>query len=119
MSFKVILAEMLQQVPGGLGAILVDWEGEAVDQSGVIDDYELKVIGAHKGLILGNLRKAVARVEGNALQEIAITTEQVQTLILPVNEDYFLVLTLQKGEAYGRALFEARRCLEKLKQEIC
>jgi predicted regulator of Ras-like GTPase activity (Roadblock/LC7/MglB family) len=119
MTFKAILADLLERIPGGLGAILVDWEGEAVDQTGVIDDYELKVIGAHKGLILGNLRKAVARVEGNQLQEIAITTEQVQTLILPVNEDYCLVVTLQKGEAYGRALFETQRCLAKLKQEIC
>jgi predicted regulator of Ras-like GTPase activity (Roadblock/LC7/MglB family) len=119
MTFKGILADLLARIPGGLGAILVDWEGEAVDQAGVIDDYELKVIGAHKGLILGNLRRAVARVEGNRLQEVAITTEQVQTLILPVNEDYCLVLALEKGEAYGRALFEAQRCLEKLKQEIC
>jgi len=119
MPFKKILGELLDSLPNGLGAILVDWEGEAVDQVGIIDDYELKVIGAHKGLILTNLRQAVARVEGNQLQEIAITTEQVQTLILPVDEDYFLVLAMQKGEAYGRAVFEAGRCLEKLKQEIC
>jgi len=119
MAFKKILSDLLENLPGGLGAIVVDWEGEAVDQVGVIDDYELKVIGAHKGLILNNLRQAVARAEGNQLQEIAITTEQVQTLILPVDEDYFLVLTLQNGDAYGRALFEARRCLDKLRKEIC
>lgn len=119
MAFKKILNELLDRVPGGLGAIVVDWEGEAVDQAGVLDDYELKVIGAHKGLILHNLRQAVARAEGNALEEIAISTEQVTTLIMPINEEYFLVVTQQKNEVFGRAAFEARRSLEKLKLEIC
>jgi len=119
MAFKRILSELLERLPDGLGAIIVDWEGEAVDQVGVIDDFELKLIGAHKGLILTNLRQAVARVEGNDLLEIAITTDRVQTLILPVDEEYFLVLALKKGEAYGRALFEARRCLDQLRKEIC
>lgn len=119
MAFKAILSELLACLPGGLGAILVDWEGEAVDQTGVIDEYDLKVIGAHKGLILSNLRQAVARAEGNQLQEIIITTERLQTLILPVDDDYFLVLTLSQGEGIGRARFEARRALEKIRKEIC
>jgi len=119
MAFKQLLGELVQRVPGGLGAIVVDWEGEAVDQVGQIDDYELKVIGAHKGLILDSLRAAVSRAEGNELREIAITTEKLQTLIMPVNQEYFLLLTLSRGDAYGRAVFEARRCLEKLRREIC
>lgn len=119
MAFKKILSDLLASLPGGLGAILVDWEGEAVDQSGIIDEYDLKVIGAHKGLILTNLRQAVARAEGNQLQEIIITTERLQTLILPVDEDYFLVLTLGNGHGFGRARFEARRAVEKLRKEIC
>lgn len=118
MAFKRILQEMLDQVPGSLGAILVDWEGEAVDQVGKIAEYELKVIGAHKGLILNNLREAVARAEGNDLEEIVITTALRQTIILPVDDDYFLVLTLGKNDTMGRALFEARRAQVKLKEEI-
>jgi len=99
MPFKTILGGFLKQVPGGLGAIIVDWEGEAVDQVGQIDPYELKVIGAHTGLILNNLRQAVRRAEGNELQEIVITTGKYQTLILPINEDYCLVGTLHRGDA--------------------
>lgn len=118
MPFKKILGAMLERIPGSLGAILVDWEGEAVDQAGRIDDYELKVIGAHKGLILDNLRQAVARAEGNDLEEIIITTALRQTIILPVNHEYFLVVALERKDAMGRALFESRRCLELLKEEI-
>ncbi len=118
MSFKALLDELVSQVPGALGAIIADWEGEAVDQSGRMDDYELKVIGAHKGIILHNLRDVVKRLGDDQLQELVITTEQAQTLVMPVTIDYFLVLTLEREAMLGRALFEARRCTQALQQEI-
>lgn len=118
MPFKSILQEWTRRVPGALGAILVDWEGEAVDQVGRLDPYDLKVIGAHKGLILDQLRKAVERADGNELQEITISTSKYQTLIIPVDAEYCLVLTLEKGDVLGLALFEARRCRQKVRREI-
>lgn len=118
MPFKKLLAELLERVPGAQGAIIADWEGEAVDQVARIDDYELKVIGAHKGVILNNLRQVVRRLDGGNLEELVIATEKTQTLVLPLTEEYFLVLTLACGDALGRALFESRRCAARLKIEI-
>ena len=118
MSFKELLGQLVASVPGAQGAILADWEGEAVDQVGLMDDYELKIIGAHKGVILHNLREVVARLGDDLLSEIIITTTGAQTLVLPVTDDYFLVLTLDRSDSLGRALFEARRCTQALQKEI-
>jgi predicted regulator of Ras-like GTPase activity (Roadblock/LC7/MglB family) len=118
MPFKGLLGRLVNTVPGALGAIIVDWEGEAVDQVARMDDYELKVLGAHKGVILEHLRGAVARLEGVDLEELVITTAQTQTVIMPVTREYFLVLTLARRDALGRALFEARRCVVRLREEI-
>ncbi len=49
MPFKRILTELVTAVPGASGAILADWEGEAVEQFSFYDDFEMKLIGAHKG----------------------------------------------------------------------
>ena len=118
MPFKSLLGRMLDAVPGAQGAIIVDWEGEAVDHVARMDDYELKVLGAHKGVILDHLRAAVARLEKVDLEEIVVSTAFTETLIMPINREYFLVLTLERGNALGRALFEARRCVEHLREEI-
>lgn len=118
MSFKTLLGQLVASVPGAQGAIIADWEGEAVDQVGLMDDYELKVIGAHKGVILHNMRDVVARLGDDQLSEIVITTTRAQTLVLPVTSDYFLVLTLDRSDSLGRALFEARRCAQALQREI-
>ncbi len=118
MSFRLLLDELMQQVPGALGAIIADWEGEAVDQAARIDDYQLQVVGAHKGIVLTNLRAIVKQLEDNRLREFVITTEKNHTLVLPITEDYFLLLLLERGAILGRALFAARRCMRKLHAEI-
>ncbi len=118
MPFKPLLNLLIERVPGAQGAIVADWEGEAVDQVGIMDDYDLKVIGAHKGVILHSMRDVVDRLGDDELKEIIITTKQAQTLILPVTKDYYLVLTLDRSDMLGRALLEARRCIQALYQEI-
>lgn len=118
MAFKRILGKLIESVPGANGAILADWEGEAVDQVSRIDDYQLKVIGAHKGVILSNLRDVVQRLEGSDLKEIVVTSDRMQVIIMPVTPEYFMVLTLDRSDALGRALFEARRCVVQLRDEI-
>jgi predicted regulator of Ras-like GTPase activity (Roadblock/LC7/MglB family) len=118
MSFKVLLGQLVASVPGAQGAIIADWEGEAIDQVGLMDDYDLKIIGAHKGVILHNMREVVTRLGDDRLSEIVITTTQAQTLVLPVTNDYFLVLVLDRSDTLGRALFEARRCAQALMAEV-
>lgn len=117
MPFKTLLNALVERVPGAQGAIIADWEGESVEHVGIMDDYDLKVIGAHKGVILQHMREVVDRL-GDDLKEIVITTRQAQTLIMPVTEDYYLVLTLDRSDMLGRALLEARRCIQALYQEI-
>jgi len=109
---------MLESVPGSLGAIIADWEGEAVDQVAVLDDYDIKILGAHKGIILTRLREALDRVDGGELEEILVRSDQSNTLVAPVTEDYFLVLALTPEAMLGRASFELRRCVSLLRKDI-
>jgi predicted regulator of Ras-like GTPase activity (Roadblock/LC7/MglB family) len=112
------LNSLVERVPGAQGAIIADWEGEAVAQVGIMDDYDLKIIGAHKGVILHNMREMVSRIGNDEIQEIVITTEQAQMLVLPVTKEYYLVLTLDRSDMLGRALLESRRCIRALYLEI-
>ena len=118
MPFKTLLNRLLEDIPGALGAIIIDWEGEAVDQVTRIGEYDIKVLGAHKGIILHLLRDALARIESGELEEVLIRTGQNKTLIAPLNEDYYLVLTLGPESIAGRAAFKMRRCVAQLRSEF-
>lgn len=117
MPFKRILDELVSSTPGAQGAILADWEGEAVEQAARMDDYELRVLGAHKGIILGQLRDVLTRLN-DQLQEIVISSERARTLVLPVTDEYFLVVVLDRDSLLGPALAASRNALMLLKNEI-
>jgi predicted regulator of Ras-like GTPase activity (Roadblock/LC7/MglB family) len=118
MPFKTLLAQLIASVPGARGAIVTDWEGEAVDQVGLMDTYDLQVMGAHKGVVLQSLGRVASRLGNDRLTELVITTSRVQTLVLPVTSEYFLLLACDRNGTLGRARFEARRCLQALHREI-
>lgn len=118
MPFKRILSQLVAAVPGASGAILADWEGEAVEQACLYDDYELKLIGAHKGIILNRMKEAHAELELGDLREAVISTEGDRFIIGPVGPDYVLVMTLGKEAIVGRALHHFRTSVALLTKEI-
>jgi predicted regulator of Ras-like GTPase activity (Roadblock/LC7/MglB family) len=118
MPFKAVLNQLLQHVPGSLGVVIVDWEGEAVDQATHMGEYNIKILGAHHGIILSLLRDALTRMGSDCPEEVVIRTQLGTTLIQPLTEDYLLILQLQKGALVARATQKLRICAEQLYDDI-
>jgi len=93
MPFKDVLGLIVQSVRGGVGAILVDNEGEAVDVFTHGDSYEIRLAGAHHGIIIALLEEAMKRTEnGDSLQGLSIKSERLIYTMMPVQEGLFVVL---------------------------
>jgi hypothetical protein len=58
MLFEKILKDLVLDMQAK-GAILLDWEGESVVHYGLIDEYDLKVIGAYQ-VIIHNFLKNIS-----------------------------------------------------------
>jgi predicted regulator of Ras-like GTPase activity (Roadblock/LC7/MglB family) len=119
MPFITILKDLVESTHGATGAILTDWEGEAVEQYCLYDDYELKVVAAHKGIVLNQIREVHATFPGEELCDAVITTASQHFLTGPVGPDYSLVVTLDRGAVLGFALYRFRKALKLLEKEIC
>ncbi|WP_298269215.1 roadblock/LC7 domain-containing protein [Geobacter sp.] len=118
MPFKAILADLVESVPGATGAILADWEGEAVEQTALHDDFELKVVGAHKGIILNQMKDLQSKLSGDTVRDAIITTAHQHVIVGAVGKDYSLVMTLVREAIPARALFRFRQTIELLAKEI-
>jgi predicted regulator of Ras-like GTPase activity (Roadblock/LC7/MglB family) len=116
--FKTILRELVESTPGATGAILADWEGEAVEQHCLYDDFELKVIAAHKGILLNRMKEVHASFSGDEPCDAVITTATQHILTGFVGPEYSLVMTLERGAVVGRALYRFRAALKVLEKEI-
>lgn len=118
MPFKSILQNLVERTPGATGAILADWEGEAVEHFSHYDDYELKIIGAHKGIILNRVRELQEGIVAGEPQEVVLTTDRAHIITGAVGKEYSLVMTLAADAVVGRALYHFRQSVRELAKEI-
>jgi predicted regulator of Ras-like GTPase activity (Roadblock/LC7/MglB family) len=102
-SFSPILIDFIARVPGAIGAVLVDRDGEAVDYAGRVDTYDLKLSGAHWQIVLRETRAVAMHFDLGATRVLAVRGERRSFIVHALPDDYALVLLLGK-----RAGFTAR-----------
>ena len=118
MPFKVILRELVESTHGASGAILADWEGEAVEQYCLTDTFQLKVTAAHKGIIVNQLQDVLMNSPAGLLREVVITTESQYVIVGAVGSDYSLSMTLGRNALIGVVLRKFNSTVLLLEKEI-
>lgn len=118
MSFEVILKNLVDQVPQAIGAILVDWEGEAVMEHCHCDPYDIRFIAAHKGIILARLKEIESSAQIGEVEDVVVTSSKGHLVIGCINEDYSLVMNIERSCPVALALYPFRKAITELKREI-
>jgi len=117
--FKSILQDLVQSTAGATGAILIDWEGEAVDlYSPAANEFDIKIFGAHQNIIFNRIREIRQRVPSQTVSNTVITTDQLHAILGAIGNDYTLVTTLERNALVGRALMSVERAIKLLEKEI-
>ncbi|GFO66231.1 roadblock/LC7 domain-containing protein [Geomonas paludis] len=118
MPFKRLLTTLVESVPGGNGAILADWEGEAVEQFSHGDPFEMKVTAAHWGILLTQLKGLHEKFATGSVQETVISTDEQYVIVGAIGEDYALVMTMDRNALPLLALKKFRDTAQLLHKEI-
>ncbi|MDD2336548.1 MAG: roadblock/LC7 domain-containing protein [Geobacteraceae bacterium] len=119
MPFKFILQDLVESTGGATGAILIDWEGEAVElYSPAANEFDIKILGAHQNIIFNRIREIRQRVPSQAINNTVITTDQQHLILGAIGDDYTLVTTLERNALVGRALVSVQRAIKLLEKEI-
>jgi predicted regulator of Ras-like GTPase activity (Roadblock/LC7/MglB family) len=121
-AFQKILREMLQGVPGAIGAVFLDREGEAVDLFAEdvfeIGSEGLRALGAYSGIFLSNVRRACKQIDGGEPMRLTIDFDNAKVLSCDLKEGYYLVLVIANDANEGVAAERLRRCRDRLIAEI-
>ncbi|MBJ6801814.1 roadblock/LC7 domain-containing protein [Geomonas propionica] len=118
MPFKRLLTTLVESVPGGSGAILADWEGEAVEQFSHGDPFEMKVTAAHWGIVLTLLKGVHEKFSAGGVREAVVSTEEQYVVVGAVGDDYALVMTMDRQALPLLALKRFRDTVQLLHKEI-
>jgi len=119
MPFHTILAELVNGIPKAIGAILIDWEGEAVQEYCHCTPYDIRFMAAHQAIILNRLRELYNSAgEDNPIQDFVITTDQAHLLIGCIDDDYSLMMSIERDCPLHMALYRFRGTITELRKEI-
>lgn len=114
--FRQVLRDLVTSVPGAWGAIFVDFEGEAVDLYATSDAYEVKLAGAHAGLLWGRIVEAG---NGSALGRsvsVSVLASGNRLFVHAVDRDYFVLLAAGPGANAGVARYRLAWAVDAMKR---
>lgn len=118
MPYRRILKELVESTPRAVGAILLDWEGEAVQEYCSCEPYEIRFVAAHQGILLGRLREIHAAAGAGEIEELVVSTSGGRMVIGCINQDYSLMLQVGPGCPLGLALHRFSDTITMLRKEI-
>lgn len=118
MSYEVLLKDLVGLVPLAIGAILVDWEGEAVMEHCHCDPYDIRFIAAHKGIILAHLKEMQSTAHIGDVEDVVVTSSKGHLFIGCIDQDYSLVMNIEHDSPVSVALYHFRRTIGLLRKEI-
>lgn len=118
MPFTKILKDLVENTPRAIGAIVVDWEGEAVQEFCRCDPYQVKFIAAHQEIILKRLRLLHEEAGAGETESFSIGTSTHHLIIGPINREYFLALQVDKNPATALAMHYFQTALAALRREF-
>ena len=116
--FKKILKDAVEGLPGAVGAIFVDGEGESVEHFFAGADYDIKLLGAHQGILLNLLATAAEGSGHGRVQGMVVSTDEARVIVQPLKDGYLLVLLLSLHCNTGVAMHAVKKTAQALVEEI-
>jgi|ERR1039457_4438414 predicted regulator of Ras-like GTPase activity (Roadblock/LC7/MglB family) len=119
MPYQNILEKLVNSTPRAIGAILVDWEGEAVQEYCHCDSYEIRFLAAHQAIILSRIRELHNDVgHTSRIEDFVVTVSNAHLIIGSIDEDYSLVMNVDRMCPVHLALYHFRAAVIELRKEI-
>lgn len=118
MPFQAILKNLVDSVPYAVGAIVVDWEGEAVQEYCHCEPYDIRFAAAHAGIALSRLRESHSNSLGGAIEEVVISSERHHMLIGVVDTDYSVLLQVERGVSVALARHHFSGAVKRIREVL-
>jgi len=117
--FKGILENIVTSCAGGVGAVLMGYDGIAIDQFIVEDaSLDLNLVAIEYSNVTKEIKKAAEVLQTGTLQEVAIKTEQYFVVLHALTDEYFVALTIERNGNYGQGRYLLMRDAEKLREAL-
>lgn len=118
MIFNQILKKAVVETKGAVGAIFLDREGEEIAHYTTLPGDEMKLMGAHYGIVWLEMETMVSRHLDASAAEAIFVTEKGICLMRPVQKEYMVFLLMSPSQGIGQARRWLRWAAAEIQKEI-
>lgn len=117
--FTEILQRIVDETAGAVGAVLMGYDGIAIEQYFSQDEkLDLQMIAIEYANVLKEIRKTSEILDMGEMQEVSIRTEQLITVIRIITPEYFVALALAQDGNFGKGRYLLSRETVNLRNEL-
>ena len=115
---KAVLREMMQRVPGSLGAAVIGLDGIPVEKVAADGSFNIDLASAEGISVVKRAAMSLRDLPSEPLEEVTISCRSRTTILRSVGSDYYLCVVVGPDSVPGRARFEAWRAGQQLREVI-
>lgn len=117
--FNEILQRIVDETNGALGAILMGYDGIAIDQyfkprKGL----DLSLVAVEYSNVLKEIRRTAEILDTGAMEEVVVKTERLMVVIRTLTDEYFIALTLEREGNFGKGRYLLMREAPRLREAL-
>ena len=120
MSFRSILTDIVEQVDGGIGAVILGYDGIAIDEYIKPDEesLDMQLLAVEYTTLLKEIRKTIEVLQTGALEEVSVSSGQTRIIVYAINDDFFVVLALKSDGNFGKGRYLLKRIVPQLQADL-
>jgi predicted regulator of Ras-like GTPase activity (Roadblock/LC7/MglB family) len=118
MDLKNSLKEIVEKVGGGVGAVIMGYDGIPIEEFIMTGVFDVQVLAVEYANIMKEVKRTIDVLKTGDMEEILITTGQTRIIIRYICEDYFILLALDSDGNYGKGRYLLKREAPKLREEL-
>ncbi len=117
--FKSILTDIVTSCDGGIGALLMGFDGIGIDKYCIDNNHiDLNLVGIEYSNVIKEIRIAADVLNIGVLEEVSIKTKHHYVVIRALTEEYFVALLIDSEGNYGQGRYLLMRDSSKLCQAL-
>jgi predicted regulator of Ras-like GTPase activity (Roadblock/LC7/MglB family) len=117
--FNDILQNIVEGVGGGVGAVIMGYDGIAVDQYFIPhEEMDMQLVAVEYANILKDIRKTAEILDSGALEEVSIRTEMFLVIVRIINDEFFVALSLRRDGNFGKGRYLLLREAPRLREAL-
>lgn len=119
MPFSQTLRGIVEDVEGGLGAVIMAYDGIAIDEYLKEDTgMDLHLMAVEYATVLKEVKRTVEVLGTGEMEEMTVNTERTTVVVRVIDEDLFLFLALDRDGNHGKGRYLLRREAPELRASL-